>query len=87
MWEASTKGHFIVRAQCSAPAPGATVSYVVLDASPPATLAERRLGTGKVGCDGKLTDDGAPPLVGKIQIRLSDISPRVTGAYAVVVPE
>ena len=86
---APTKGSYVVRADCSASAPGATVTYQVYDAKPGAAGTEKAESSGGVGCDdGKITVNSASPFFGdNIQIRLSDISDQVTRAYAVIVPE
>lgn len=88
LWRAPTKGSYMVRAACSASGPGATVKYEVLDARPSTPETERTLTSAEVPCDGTVTANSASPLSGNvIGIQLTNISDRVTRAYAVIVPE
>jgi hypothetical protein len=88
LWQAPTKGGYVVRAACSASGPGATVTYQVLDARPSTSDAERTLTSAEVPCDGTVTVNSASPLVGNtISVNLTSISGQVTRAYAIIVPE
>lgn len=88
LWQAPNKGSYVVRAACSASAPGAAVTYEVLDSRPSTAEDQRLLSSGQVPCDGTVTVNGASPLVGNaISVDLTNISGGVTRAYAVVVPE
>ena len=85
---APTKGSFVVRAACSASAPGATVTYNVLDERPSTATVQRTLTSGEVSCDGTVTVNGASPLADDaVHINLTHVSDRVTSAYAVIVHE
>jgi len=88
LWRAPTKNSYVVRAACSASAPGATVTYEVLDARPSTPETERAFTSAEIPCDGIVTVNSASPLVGNvISIKLTNISDRVTRAFAVIVPE
>lgn len=88
LWRAPTKNSYVVRAACSASAPGATVTYEVLDARPSTPETERSFTSAEIPCDSTVTVNSASPLVGNvISIKLTNISDRVTRAFAVIVPE
>lgn len=95
---APIKGSMLVSAQCSASGPGATLTYVVLDARAPANGGGRKLGSSTVDCGYRITQNSAYPLIhGRIipeksdkrkmiQIRFKRMSHLVTRAYVVIVP-
>jgi hypothetical protein len=96
--DAPIKGGMLVSAQCSASGPGATLTYVVLDARAPNNGGDRMLGSTTVDCGYRITQNSAYPLVqGRIipeksdkrkmiQIQFRRMSHLVTRAYVVIVP-
>jgi hypothetical protein len=96
--DAPIKGSMLLSAQCSASGPGATLTYVVLDARARTNGGGRTLSSATVDCGYGIRENGAYPLVqGRlfleksdkrkmIQIQFRRMSPLVTRAYVVIVP-